>query len=47
LPVIALFLSQLLLPGKPEATAGFVLLFSTPTAVASFFWVSSSAATAR
>lgn len=40
MPVIALLISKLLLPGDAESAAGFVLLYSTPTAVASFIWVS-------
>lgn len=40
MPLIALVVSQLVLPGDTEAAAGFVLLFSAPTAVAGFIWVS-------
>ena len=37
---IALTVSRLVLPADTEAAAGFVLLFSAPTAVAGFIWVS-------
>ncbi len=40
MPVLALAVSRLVLPGDTEAAAGFVLLFSAPTAVAGFIWVS-------
>lgn len=40
MPVIALTVSRLVLPADTEAAAGFVLLFSAPTAVAGFIWVS-------
>jgi BASS family bile acid:Na+ symporter len=40
MPFVAFFVSRLLLPNDPEATAGFVLLFSIPTAAAGFIWVS-------
>jgi len=40
MPVLAWAVSRLILPGDTEAAAGFVLLFSAPTAVAGFIWVS-------
>lgn len=40
MPFLALLVSGLLLPGDHEAAAGFVLLFSAPTAVSGFVWVS-------
>ncbi len=39
MPIVALVVSRLVLPGDTEAAAGFVLLFSAPTAVAGFIWV--------
>ncbi len=40
MPLIALGLSRLAFPGKEDLVSGFVLLFSTPTAVSGFIWVS-------
>ncbi len=40
MPVAAWAASRLFLPGDLDASAGFVLLFSAPTAVAGFIWVS-------
>ena len=40
MPLVALGAASVALPGKPDIVAGFVLLFSTPTAVSSFIWVS-------
>lgn len=40
MPLAALALSGLLFSGQKDIVAGFVLLFSTPTAVAGFIWVS-------
>jgi len=40
MPLAALGVSKLFLPGYPDTTSGFVLLFATPTAVSSFIWVS-------
>lgn len=40
MPLIALAVSRLVLPTDLDAAAGFVLLFSAPTAVAGFIWVS-------
>ena len=39
MPLIALGVSTLALPGETDLIAGFVLLFSTPTAVSGFIWV--------
>ncbi len=40
MPLLALGVSRLLLPSDTDAAAGFVLLYSAPTAVAGFIWVS-------
>ena len=40
MPLAALAASNLALPGDADTAAGFVLLFSTPTAISSFIWVS-------
>ena len=40
MPLAALAVSSLFLPGDADTAAGFVLLFSTPTAISSFIWVS-------
>lgn len=39
MPLAALALGRLLNPGNPDITAGFVLLFSIPTAVSGFIWI--------
>jgi BASS family bile acid:Na+ symporter len=39
MPLIALGAAALFLPGQTDLIAGFVLLFSTPTAVSAFIWV--------
>jgi predicted Na+-dependent transporter len=39
MPLIALGISTFALPGKTDLISGFVLLFSTPTAVSGFIWV--------
>jgi len=40
MPLAALGVSKIFLPGDADTTAGFVLLFATPTAVSAFIWVS-------
>lgn len=40
MPLLALGIATLALPGKTDLISGFVLLFSTPTAVSGFIWVS-------
>jgi len=40
MPLAALLTARLFNPGDPDVAAGFVLLFSIPTAVTGFIWVS-------
>jgi len=40
MPVVAFLTSRLVLPADFDATAGFVLLYSAPTAIAGFIWIS-------
>ena len=39
MPLTALGVSRIFLPGDADTTSGFVLLFATPTAVSAFIWV--------
>jgi tagaturonate reductase len=40
MPVTAFFLSSLVFRGDPDTVAGYILLYSAPTAVSGFIWVS-------
>ena len=40
MPLLVLFLSRLVFGGDPDTISGYVLLFSVPTAVSGFIWVS-------
>ncbi|MCL2070519.1 MAG: hypothetical protein FWH19_05995 [Treponema sp.] len=40
MPLLVYFISQLLFGAEPDTVAGFVLLYSVPTAILGFIWVS-------
>jgi len=40
MPVLSMLISGLVFPGDPDTVSGYVLIYSVPTAVSGFIWVS-------